>query len=198
MGRSETAGSNNRIFGFINAADRADRGRTSSVNVGYGLGLDAADGNDRRAASCHHGRAQTLDALDRIGVLLRPRREHRTEAEVIRAGSGLDLSDVVRADSDDQLRRDPPRIREREIGLTEVNAIRARRERDVDPIVNDQQRAGVVADLPRHSRDRELGPSIARLDPDLQHARATRADEIAGELRVVAIEDRVEPAQPRG
>ena len=98
------------------------------------------------------------------------------------------------ADADDETGRDPPRIREREIGLTEVDAISARRERDIDPIVHDQQRADLVTDRARHPSDRELRPCVAGLDPDLEHARATGADEVTRELRVVAIEDRVEPA----
>ncbi|HEY5950056.1 MAG TPA: hypothetical protein VIV40_31390 [Kofleriaceae bacterium] len=138
--------------------------------------------------------AQRRDALHRIGMELRRGCEHRTVRDVCgrKLCGSAHLFEIVRRDSDREPRTDEQaRVAEWDIGLPEVHTVGADRERDVDPIVDDQLRAGFASHAASHSRDPDDVIDGRWFQANLQHASAG-ADERARELFIVAIEDGVE------
>jgi len=118
-------------------------------------GRDATDRDDRHASGRANCARKRVDALDRIGIFLGLRREHRAIRDVVGPTGyrALHLREVVRRDSDLEPRCEPACLFDRQIGLPEVHAIGAGREREVDPIVDEQQASRVVTYAPRHPRD---------------------------------------------
>src|SRR6185503_18338481 len=103
---------------------------------------DGDDGNGRRGADAR----EPIEADDGIGVLLGRRREAGAEADVVGAGGGARLRFVVRGDADDEARRyDRARGRKGQIVLSEVHAVGAGGEGDVDAIVDDEGDAAGAA-----------------------------------------------------
>jgi hypothetical protein len=95
--------------------------------------------------------------------------------------------------------RDPPSVRDRQIGLAEVHTVGVDRQRDVEPIIDDQRRAELVAHPTRHSRHPHqlvgLAATGVRLDPHLHDLR--RARQRSRQRLVLSVEHRIEPADRR-
>jgi hypothetical protein len=173
-GAQQLADGRRRVGGLGHGGDdrdAVDAGGEQVRDVGRG---HAADGDDRHVDRCRDGADRRHAERPRQAVLRRGRRG-RPDAEVGRAlrdelageagVAGGAAEDVVRSG-------DPPRRRHRQVVRAEVGAAGADGQRDVDPVVDEAQRTGVVAQAGDPVGELEQRAVGAALRPHLHDRRA--------------------------
>jgi hypothetical protein len=171
--------------------------------LGDPVGGHPADRDDRhRDRSGHRADPARAERPGQPG--LRGRRPGRAHPEVVRAlGHQGGRVDRVAGGAAQQVAGpgDPPGGRQRQVLGPQVGAVRADREGDVDPVVDQARRAGRRADPDHPAGEVVQDPVGAALGPDLHHRRTggdRRGDDVQRRPPVPGVGQHVQRLQRAG
>lgn len=190
-------------FGIVRIGEGRDHGRVVRArprDLPNRIKVDATNGDQGEGQLTAKAR-EDIQAGYGIGALFCFRRKNGTEAKdgVILTGSGPGLLDGMRASPKRERRSDASRRFDREILLTEVGAVCAEEEREIEAIVDDKRDAGPTAKRPKFAPEPQSIPIALRLIPVLKERRPAGHDRF-GELEgrtgtgMCGVDDGIQPA----
>lgn len=159
-------------------ADDGDRICSGFEHFVEVIAADATDGDERHFPDCLANAAQSFEANDRVRIIFRDGRVDGADGYVINGKArGFDsLLDVVCGETyDGALSQNLARSRRRKIRLSQMHAVRLKRERNVNAIIDDETHParscdaqGILSLLIKLTRSEMLFPQ-------LNECRSTRA-----------------------